>query len=217
MTGRTHMMFGLSCGAVGLLLIHQTNLFVGMAALTATTVGSLAPDIDCPPGRDSYGASITHWPLMGLVSRGMSKISSHRRFWHTPIAQFIFAFINFLILYGLCMLIVKCFGYDTFSFLYPDNYEMQSFQYSDFILLFVINLTVFFLIGCFSHLIADTFNPQGVPWLFPLTKLSTKYHVPVISVRTSSVSEGIYRWIVFFTMVLSCGYWLYLTVIGMLH
>lgn len=216
MTGRTHMMFGLSCGAVGLLVTKQNDLFVGLTSLLAVTAGSIAPDIDCPPSRNSYGASITHLPFMGLLSRGMAKISSHRRFWHTPIAQVILSLINFLFVYGLFMLIAKIFGYGVFDFIYPENYEAQSLPYSFFILCFSIVLSGYFLLGCLSHLIADTFNPQGVPWLFPIKKLSIKYHIPKISVRTSSLGENVYKWIAFVLMILFCGYWFYLSITAML-
>ncbi len=40
------------------------------------------------------------------------------------------------------------------------------------------------LVGMLSHLIADTFNPSGVPWLWP-----AQYHVKLPLVQTGSILE----------------------------
>lgn len=45
--------------------------------------------------------------------------------------------------------------------------------------------------GCFSHLIADTFNPSGIPWLLPLT--FKRFHIMKIS--TGSIWEKVFRFL----------------------
>lgn len=46
-----------------------------------------------------------------------------------------------------------------------------------------------FYIGCLSHLILDTFNKTGVPWLFPL---STK-KISLLSIKTGETSEAFFQ------------------------
>lgn len=46
-----------------------------------------------------------------------------------------------------------------------------------------------FYIGCLSHLILDTFNKTGVPWLFPL---STK-KISLLSIKTGEISEAFFQ------------------------
>jgi membrane-bound metal-dependent hydrolase YbcI (DUF457 family) len=46
-----------------------------------------------------------------------------------------------------------------------------------------------FSIGWLSHLIADTFNKKGVPWLYPLSRR----HFHIAKVVTGSAAETLFR------------------------
>lgn len=217
MTGKTHMMFGLGCAGTVLCLTNQTNLWLGGLSLGSAAIGSIMPDIDCPSSNTSYGAMITHVPGFHLLSKLCGKVSSHRRFWHTIFAAIIFMCLFFVLVLGLFFLLAHFFGYNIYSWMYPSTHELSSvFVASDYVFINCVDMAFYFLFGFISHLIADSFNPQGVPWLFPFVPLSKKQHVPVISVRTASSKELIYRWVSFIFMIITCGYWLYTVIVNIL-
>lgn len=58
------------------------------------------------------------------------------------------------------------------------------------------------IVGYISHLAMDSFNPQGVPWLWPITKK----HFSIPLVRTGSILEN---WVVNPAMLILCAalYW----------
>jgi len=59
-----------------------------------------------------------------------------------------------------------------------------------------LSLAFGFFIGYLSHLISDSLNPTGVNWLWPKKK---RYGIGII--RTGSVRENIFMWIIIFAIV----------------
>lgn len=72
-----------------------------------------------------------------------------------------------------------------------------------------------FWLGWFSHLIADSFNKKGVPWLFPLKNSKGKYtHYHILAITTGTEEETIFRvasiviMIVLYLIIIVLGGWL---------
>lgn len=174
MTGKTHLAAGIATGLGACVIIKQIDPDLATAGVVTTAVvcsslGSLMPDIDCE------SACISH---LGLLSRILSKlcssISSHRRFWHTPIAGLIFAITTILTFIGLSMIKIPIIANR------------------------IVNIPVFipfimFYAGYLSHLVLDTCNPQGVPWLWPIEPLSKKRRIKRIAITTASEQEVYYK------------------------
>ena len=53
----------------------------------------------------------------------------------------------------------------------------------------ILSVYVGFLIGWFSHLVADSFNKKGVPWLFPLSSKKINF----MTVTTGTHQETVFR------------------------
>ena len=184
MMGKTHTIAGACFGALGLIVAHQTDPILAASALACSTAGGLMPDIDHPQ------ASLARRNLFfGSISRLCAKVSRHRRFWHTPIAIVAMAAGFFLILSFLNVTVLEwCLNLmGSFAGLEIPRISVGKIGI----------LTLFFFFGELSHLVADSFNPEGVPWLWPLFPLEKKFHVPLISVTTNTPMETMYR--MFFT------------------
>ena len=169
MTGKTHLAAGIATGLGSCMVIHTNDPAIVITSVICASLGSLMPDIDCET------ACISH---MGLLSRILSKIcsniSSHRRFWHTPVAGLIFAITTMLLFMGIGSLKIPFLSnrMDTIPI------------YISFIM---------FYLGYLSHLLLDSCNPQGVPWLWPISPLSKKARFKRIAVPTASNKEVYYN------------------------
>lgn len=169
MTGKTHLAAGIATGLGACMAIHTNDPILLAESVVCASLGSLMPDIDCDI------SCISH---LGLISRILSKIcstiSSHRRFWHTPIAGLIFATTTMLLFMGIGSLQIPFLS---------DRIESIPI-YIPFIM---------FYLGYLSHLLLDSCNPQGVPWLWPLRPLSKKIRFKRIAVTTASHKEVYYN------------------------
>lgn len=169
MTGRTHLAAGITTGLGACLLMQTKNPNIVAVSALCSSFGSLMPDIDTDK------ATISH---LGFLSRGLaticSSISSHRRFWHTPIAGVIFATTTMLLFLALRLTQIPLVS--TWAYNIP--------LYIPFIM---------FYLGWLSHLLLDSCNPQGVPWFFPAAPLSKKKSFKRISVTTASNKEIYYK------------------------
>ena len=185
-------MFGTACALGALVLTKQTDPVIAGIAIASASVGALSPDLDHPQATLSRKNII-----FGASSAVMSNLSSHRRFWHTIPACLIFTAAYFV----LIGVIGNAFGgaLDT----YFDVPKLMPYY---------IWAAVYFFIGAFSHLVADSFNPQGAPLLWPIQpNLNKKVHVPVICVETGSPGEMIYMAIFsLMAVVLGCVYLSYI-------
>lgn len=174
MTGKTHLAAGIATGLGACVIAKQVNPELATAGVVTTSVicsslGSLMPDIDCEV------SCISH---LGLLSRILSKlcssISSHRRFWHTPIAGLIFAITTTLAFIGISMINIPGIA----------NRIIEIPIYIPFIM---------FYAGWLSHLLLDTCNHQGVPWIWPIEPLSKKKRFKRIAITTASEQEVYYK------------------------
>ena len=169
MTGKTHLAAGISTGLAACLAIHTDNPILLTESVICASLGSLMPDIDCE------SACISRLGLMSrILSKICSKISSHRRFWHTPIAGLLFATTTMLLFMGIGKL-----GIPLVS-----NRINSIPNYIPFIM---------FYLGYLSHLLLDNCNPQGVPWLWPISPISKKVRFKRIAVTTTSNKEVYYN------------------------
>ena len=174
MTGKTHLAAGIATGLGACIIIKQIDPDLATAGVVTTAVvcsslGSLMPDIDCE------SACISHLGLLSrLLSKLCSSISSHRRFWHTPIAGLIFATTTMLTFIGLSMIQIPVI----------QNRIIKIPIYIPFIL---------FYLGWLSHLLLDTCNYQGVPWIWPFAPLSKKKRFKRVAITTASEQEVYYK------------------------
>jgi inner membrane protein len=169
MTGKTHLAAGIATGLATCMLLHTEDPALVVESVVCSSLGSLMPDIDCE------SACISR---LGLLSRILSKIcstiSSHRRFWHTPIAGLIFATSTMLLFMGIGSLNIP----------FLSNRINSIPIYIPFIM---------FYLGYLSHLLLDSCNPQGVPWLWPTSPISKKIRFKRIAVTTASNKEVYYN------------------------
>ena len=169
MTGRTHLAAGITTGLGACLLLKNPDPNTVTVSVLCSSLGSLMPDID------THKATISH---LGFLSRGLaticSSISTHRRFWHTPIAGIIFATTTMLLFLALRLTQIPLVS------IWAYNIPL----YIPFIM---------FYFGWLSHLLLDSCNPQGVPWFFPAEPLSKKKSFKRISVTTASNKEIYYK------------------------
>lgn len=58
----------------------------------------------------------------------------------------------------------------------------------------MLSIWIGFWLGWFSHLVADSFNRKGVPWLYPLKNAKGKYtYYHIMTVTTGTEQETIFR------------------------
>ena len=173
MLGKTHSTFGVACALGALIVTKQTDPIMAGVAVASASVGALSPDLDHPQATLSQKNI-----LFGILSRFLSGLSSHRRFWHTIPADLIFSAAYFAILMVLANLV---------------GMGLQTFMKVPDLMPYIVYATVFFFIGALSHSVADAFNPEGSPLLFPIQpNLSKKISVPIISVTTGTIGEMAY-------------------------
>lgn len=184
MTGKTHLAAGISTGLATSLAMGTNDYKVVAISVFCSSIGSLMPDIDCEDAMISR---------LGLGSRILSKIcstlSSHRRFWHTPIAGTIFALTTSMLIYSIGLIPVPAIskGIDQIPFYIP---------------------FIMFYLGWLSHLLLDSFNPQGVPWLWPMQPLSKKKKFKRLCITTASEQEKIYKVLCLLTMFVLTTIWI---------
>ena len=204
MMGTTHMACGGMFSAAALIAFQIKDPATALVGFSFGVLGSLVPDIDHPQ------ATLARKNLLlGALSRICAAFSSHRRFWHTPVAWV-------AISVGMCALLMfldGIFGTIVRNLLISAGNEsgLEFFNILGEANMrhYIIWACVFLLVGEISHGVADSFNPEGVPWLFPLRPLDKKYHVPVISVTTHTIFESLYSGIFTFLMIVLC--YIYMT------
>lgn len=195
MTWKTHLAGGLQAG----LLFTAVTGHTGTLAFTEIGIamlGSVLPDIDHPSSK------ISRTDLgLRLVSSGISKVTKHRRGTHTIWCSALFAAILLLLFYliptaqtpvllaiaigivaDLAHIRIGTFLGIAALFILPMFPDIPMLTISrDNALLYAAALFA----GCISHLIYDTFNPQGIMWLHPVSKK----RFSIANIQTESKSE----------------------------
>lgn len=204
MTWKTHIVGGLQAGLIVAYFAGDTGT-AAMTEIGIAMLGSVLPDIDHPSSklsRSDYGLS--------LLSGAVSRVTSHRRGTHTMWCSFLFAFILFSLLYVSSLLSATSFPFliavaaalvidllglkiGTFAgilclAILPSIIDIPAFPVDkDHIYIYTAALFA----GCIAHLIYDTFNPQGIMWLHPLT--GKRFHL--MNIQTGSAAEGIFGFV----------------------
>jgi len=204
MMGKTHTACGAMFSAGALVLLHVTDPAQAIVGMAFGSIGSLVPDIDHP-----QATLARRNMLLGAISRACAGLSTHRRFWHTPVAcaaitigtWFLLQFLNGVLGLPIRNGLQWCGEHSHLKILQ----EAADASTGGLIL----TACVFLFIGMISHLFADSLNPEGVPWLWPLRPLEKKLHVPVISIKTNTGLESLYSGL--FTLLALLFVYFYLT------
>lgn len=115
MTGRTHILGGVTAGLIYTTFFMPENMLLFGGTVALSTIGGLMPDIDHPSSKAGKKA--------GPLSTIINKIFGHRGFLHTPLFIFLFFILFFYFLtnknlnYYTPLLYGYCIGYVSHLFL----------------------------------------------------------------------------------------------------
>ena len=235
MNGKSHMCFGFGaflgvCAADmainGKCTMSYPELAVGLGSCI---IGSLAPDIDHPQSKIS-NADIG----LGLLSRGVCTVTSHRRHTHT----LVFCVLGGVAAYLLALLTIRhanssvafLAALSVFILLHLDETSGAK-RYASIIAVcvyfglpialglipvdiptvtipasFAKYVGIFFAAGWFSHLFADALCIQGVPMAWPIVPMNK--HLRLAPIETGGILETIVTTAVSVLFV-GCAYLLY--------
>lgn len=139
----THILFSLF---IALLVYTWLGLPISILALLVCTIGGVFPDID-----ERHSKVTKKFWIVGWI---VSRLSKHRGLFHS----LLFALLVSGALYYFFSILNGIFGFHltrgTGSALLKE----------------IKLLAAWFFVGYVSHLLLDSFTPQGVMWLAPLTK-----------------------------------------------
>ena len=82
MTGRTHILGGVTAGLIYTTFFMPENMLLFGGTVVLSTIGGLMPDIDHPSSKAGRKE--------GIFSTIINKIFGHRGFLHTPLFIFLF-------------------------------------------------------------------------------------------------------------------------------
>ena len=134
------MVGGALAGELLILATHpDASTGVITSTLAAAVFGSLVPDIDHGSSRISSGNIATR--AVGIATQA---IVGHRGFIHTPVAA------------ALLTLFLRLTVTSAGDVVGSDLQNLSLYA----------NM---FFVGYISHLVLDTLNPAGIPWLWPFT------------------------------------------------
>lgn len=204
MTGRTHTACGAMFAAGALVLFRVTDPAQAIVGMAFGSIGSLVPDIDHP-----QATLARRNMLLGAISRACASLSSHRRFWHTPVACAAITVGTWFLLQLIDGIVGTPLKNWTAALGDKAHLTILSNMADTSAGGLILTACVFLFIGMISHLCADSLNPEGVPWLWPIRPLEKKLHVPIISITTGTAMETFYRDL-FVVMTVTCLY-IYLT------
>jgi len=207
MNSYTHMVVGgLSAGILVAVSAAQTTLgwevnshsIYPLLTVIPSIYGAIGPDIDMPNAKGGRMirkflklALFITMPLVLVLS--IVTFITGGSFLDLFIPVFIFAF-SFMFLSFLKTVKHRGITHTGISVILLTLPFYLYIKFGSFSLLTNIFLSIYlgFLIGWLSHLIADSFNKKGIPWLYPFTK--KKFHIA--TVLTGHHEETIFRTIV---------------------
>lgn len=169
MTGKTHMMGGTLTGFCWMAVTPPNNYAELGIMIGATTLGSLLPDID------HHSSKVTRSNIFTRVIGGfVSGVFKHRQQVHTVYACVIFAVIGYIL--SLCCgnLLIQL----MVQLGLPAGFTIGPYA-------MVMAIGIF--LGSMNHLVWDTFNPQGILWLYP-----SKKRISICFIQTGSVFETVF-------------------------
>lgn len=172
MTGKTHMLGGTLTGLCWLGIAPPSNYTEMILMVGATTAGSLLPDIDHHSSKVTRANIFTR-----IIGTAVSGIFKHRQQVHTIYACIIFGIIGYILTITCGNLIIQLFNSMGI------NLNVGINGYAGY----AIVVGIGFLLGSLNHLIWDTFNPQGILWLYPCKK-----RISICFIQTGSVFETVF-------------------------
>lgn len=205
MTWRTHIIGGLQTGIVAA-SIASGSVEDSLILISAASFGSILPDIDQPGSRIGQSDA-----LIGLVSHLVSKFTRHRGFTHTLLGAIVMAALFFMpslagnaresiiaffaALFVFALVHAKGGALSYFAgwlsvaayIFTPIAASLVSDQNIELFLDIrsarLCAIGVFF--GCVSHMVYDSFNRGGVPWLWPISR--KQFHI--MGIKTNTFGE----------------------------
>ena len=214
MLGKTHRYVGGCCGVIAaeqLLLqndITINNLMVSGMLVTGSIIGALLLDID--KKGTIIGKKV---PTLASI---LNFLFGHRGATHAPLIWILICslliFINNNISNNIRTFIISIYTCSTFYIFIKFLLKkiQRSKKWHSFLGLFlgivisyhfytlesvILNCLFIFIvigifIGAFSHIILDTFNKMGIPWLYPIIK--KKFHIIGLSEKYGFVFSFIF-------------------------
>ena len=208
MTGKTHITIGLM---TGLLLtkygvITNGSDMIVLPFIVSCGVGATLPDID------HHNSMITN--KAGVVGRIIQKTTKHRGFYHSIMSLALLYGVTLLLAAKIeenMMYATVVLGIIALMVLLPyiakftgASSKLNTNQLSTLTALVTLTAVVSIVIsgkplmlvmtsifeglvvGAASHVLADMFNPDGVPLLWPIP---TKFRMPIIRITTGTPTE----------------------------
>lgn len=202
MLWKTHIWGGIQAGII-LAAVTNAEPKTALVEIGAATIGSILPDID------QQNSKISRSDIaLSLTSKGLSKVTKHRREVHTVWASFIFGILaaaflclasigsatGFSFFIGLLAALLIDFSGAKVGipmglllfFMIPHFIHTSIITFSPEL---ILPTSVAIFLGCISHLVYDSANVQGIMWLHPFKKKRYKFS----TIQTSSKEEDTFR------------------------
>lgn len=204
MNSKTHMIVGgMSAGllvsyavAKGELTLDINNIVVHTpVCIYPAVIGSILPDMDMPQTKS--GRVVRKMLNMGItVSTSFIVGTIVLSFFIKSLTALLIPLIICLVLMSLFSVWLKTIShrkqthYGIVGVLMFLPFIVFSFRATSHIINDIIGSCLLgFWIGWFSHIIADSFNKKGIPWLYPFTNK----HYYIMKVKTGTKEEETFR------------------------
>lgn len=173
MNYRQHSFVGLGSLIITLPLFHHIEMFtvniITIAYIAVyTIIGSLAPDIDHPK---AYLSRILYALIgIGTIILIFKRILSIEDYKYIPII------VIPLLLLGISKLIYRLYGHRTITHSLLIVLLMSLILIATSFLIDIYTIYFYcFISGYLSHILADTFTGNGIPYFYPFSTRKYKY------------------------------------------
>lgn len=177
MTGKTHSLVGITFATGHALATQETNMAMYAVGASTAMFASLLPDIDHENARISRSSL-----LMSALSGIVCTVTTHRGITHSLVAC-----VGSSVAWGMLMALL---GQGVIPPISNALYSVIGVRLE--VGAYLLLTTVYFFLGYLSHLVADSFNKQGVRYLQPFSDK----RVSILPITTSSPFEWIFAGVV---------------------
>lgn len=206
MNGKTHMIVGgLSAGVPVVLSFMSKDIcfdigncvYYPIAGVVSGIFGGIGPDIDMP---HSIAGKWIRKALTAIIigSGGMMLFLCCMLLLGSGTFKVLVPFFSFFLLgcfFAIFLSVVKhrreTHNGLLFIVLSLPLFWCCTFSSVNMFTNLLFSLWIGFIIGWFSHLVIDSFNKKGVPWLYPFVKK----HYSIMSITTGTKDEDFFRMI----------------------